>query len=90
MTLLDLLRDNLGLTGTKKGCDFGDCGTCTVLLDGDAVKSCHRTCRRPSMAVRSDLTIEGLESKTAVMHPVQKAFVAAPARFSVVSVHRGW
>jgi 4-hydroxybenzoyl-CoA reductase subunit alpha len=75
-TLLDLLRDHLGLTGTKKGCDFGDCGTCTVLLDGNAVKSCL------ILAVSADgcdvQTIEGLESKGS-MHPLQKSFIAAGA-----------
>ena len=76
VTLLDLLREDLGLTGTKKGCDYGDCGTCTVLLDGEAVKSCL------VLAVaangREVTTIEGLGSK-GVMHPLQKAFVAAGA-----------
>jgi len=75
-TLLELLRDQLGLTGTKRGCDFGDCGTCTVLLDGDAVKSCL------VLAVAVDgcevTTIEGLE-ENGRMHPLQKSFVAAGA-----------
>jgi len=75
-TLLELLRDDLGLTGTKRGCDFGDCGTCTVLLDGDAVKSCL------VLAVTVDgcevTTIEGLEQNGA-MHPLQKSFIAAGA-----------
>ncbi len=72
-TLLELLRDELGLTGTKRGCDFGDCGTCTVLLDGEAVKSCI------VLAVAADgrevTTIEGLAQGTA-LHPLQQSFVA--------------
>jgi len=76
VTLLDLLRDHLGLIGTKRGCDFGDCGTCTVLLDGEAVKSCL------VLAVAADshevTTIEGLASDGA-MHPLQKAFIAKGA-----------
>jgi aerobic-type carbon monoxide dehydrogenase small subunit (CoxS/CutS family) len=76
VTLLELLRDHLGLTGTKRGCDFGDCGTCTVLLDGDAVKSCLVL----AVAVdgREVTTIEGLESN-GTMHPLQKSFIAAGA-----------
>jgi carbon-monoxide dehydrogenase small subunit len=76
VTLLELLRDHLGLTGAKRGCDFGDCGTCTVLLDGKAVKSCL------VLAVAADghevTTIEGLE-ENGRMHPLQKAFIAAGA-----------
>jgi xanthine dehydrogenase YagT iron-sulfur-binding subunit len=71
-TLLDVLRDRLGLTGTKKGCDQGACGACTVLLDGKRVLSCL------SLAVRCDAheitTIEGLD-RDGVLHPLQQAFV---------------
>jgi carbon-monoxide dehydrogenase small subunit len=71
-TLVDLLRYRLGLTGTKKGCDLGDCGSCTVILDGETVNSCL------VLAVQANgshiTTIEGLESDKG-MHPVQKAFI---------------
>ena len=72
-TLLDCLRENLGLTGTKKGCDHGQSGTCTVHVNGRRVISCL------SLAVLSDgadvTTIEGLGSPEA-LHPMQAAFVA--------------
>ena len=71
-TLLEFLRDDLGLTGTKHGCDDANCGACTVLLDGKAVKSC---CMLALQADGADVvTIEGLE-KGGVLHPLQKAFI---------------
>ena len=68
VTLLDLLREQLGLTGSKKGCDHGQCGACTVLADGRRIVACL------ALAVSYDgaslTTIEGLED-----HPLQRAFV---------------
>lgn len=69
--LLDFLREDLGLTGTKKGCEEGECGACTILLDGKAVLSCIMP------AVKADgaeiLTVEGLAEKDG-LHPIQQAF----------------
>src|SRR5512142_1215881 len=71
-TLLEMLRNRLGLTGTKKGCEVGECGACTVLVDGKPTLSCSTL----AIAVRDRkiLTIEGL-SKGKELHPLQKAFV---------------
>jgi carbon-monoxide dehydrogenase small subunit len=71
-TLVDLLRTQLGLTGTKKGCDLGDCGACTVLLDGKAVNSC--LVLAVQAAGRKIQTIEGLETARG-LHPLQQAFI---------------
>jgi len=71
-TLLELLRDKLGLTGTKCGCDTGDCGACTVLVDGKPVLSCLTLAA--TVKGKNILTIEGL-AKGGVLHPLQKAFV---------------
>jgi 4-hydroxybenzoyl-CoA reductase alpha subunit len=73
VTLLTALRDHLGLTGTKRGCDNGDCGSCTVLLDGEPVKSC--LVLAVACEGRSVTTIEGLASDGR-LHPLQKSFVA--------------
>ena len=71
-TLLDFLREDLGLTGTKKGCDNGECGACTVLLNGRPVNACL------VLAVETDgqevLTIEGLADGPR-LHPLQQAFI---------------
>lgn len=77
MTLLDLIRKEFKLTGTKRGCDEGDCGACTVLIDGEPVSSCIM------LAVDVDgkelLTIEGLQGANGELDPVQKAFVETGA-----------
>ena len=75
-TLLETLRQRLGLTGTKQGCDLGDCGSCTVLLDGQPVLSCL------TLAADADgheiTTIEGL-AHGGELHPIQRAFHEAGA-----------
>ena len=72
VTLLDALRDALGLTGTKKGCDQGACGACTVLVDGKRVVSCLMLAAQAGG--REVTTIEGL-AQDGKLHPVQAAFV---------------
>jgi carbon-monoxide dehydrogenase small subunit len=71
-TLLDLLRERLGLVGTKEGCDTGDCGTCTVLVNGKAVNSCLVLAVETNGA--SVATIEGMSSG-GQLHPLQQAFI---------------
>ena len=75
-TLLDLLRENLALTGTKKGCDMGQCGACTVLADGVRIDSCLALAAQYDG--RSITTIEGL-AKNGALHPAQEAFLQEDA-----------
>jgi len=72
-TLLDALRDHLGLTGTKKGCDQGQCGACTVLVEGRRIVSCLTLAA--SVQGRSVTTIEGLATSSGELHPMQQAFI---------------
>lgn len=75
-TLLDILREDLGLTGAKNGCESGECGACTVLMNGAAVNACLVLAgQADGCAVE---TIEGL-SKSGQLHPIQQAFVDAGA-----------
>lgn len=70
-TLLDVLRERLGVTGPKRGCDDGDCGTCTVLINGEPVRSCLTIAL--TVADKEITTVEGL-SPNGALHPLQKAF----------------
>jgi len=76
-TLLDVLRNEFDLTGAKNGCNRGECGTCTVLLDGRPIRSCIL------LAVMADghdvVTIEGLEGRSGKLHPLQEAFISQGA-----------
>jgi len=76
MTLLDLLRRKLGVMSVKRGCDRGECGSCTVLVDGKPVYSC--LILAPKIEGRSVVTVEYL-SKNSELHPVQEAFIEAGA-----------
>jgi xanthine dehydrogenase YagT iron-sulfur-binding subunit len=75
-TLLDALREQVGLTGSKKGCDHGQCGACTVMVGGERVLSCLTL----AVAVRAPVvTIEGLAGPDGTLHPMQQAFIEQDA-----------
>ena len=76
VTLLDALRETMGLTGTKKGCDQGQCGACTVLIDGVRTLSCFVLVGTVSAEVT---TIEGLSREGGKLHPMQQAFIDCDA-----------
>jgi xanthine dehydrogenase YagT iron-sulfur-binding subunit len=77
VTLLDALRDHLGLTGSKKGCDQGQCGACTVHVDGERVLACLTLAAQVEGRVIT--TVEGLSPDGEGLHPVQAAFLAQDA-----------
>src|SRR5262245_49355495 len=77
VTLLDALRENLGLTGSKKGCDQGQCGACTVHVGGERVLACLTLAAQ--VEGRSITTVEGLTPEGAELHPVQAAFLGQDA-----------
>ena len=72
-SLLDVLREDLYLTGTKRGCDSGECGACTILVDGQAVDSCLMFA--PQLNGREIQTVEGLKNEKS-LHPLQEAFLS--------------
>lgn len=75
-TLLDVLREQLGLTGTKRGCDAGDCGACTVIMEGKAILSCLTPVLQA--AGREIVTVEGL-AQEGKLHPLQETFIECGA-----------
>ena len=72
-TLLEVLRERLGLTGTKKGCNVGDCGACTVLVNGEPMNGCLLLAAE--MEGKAIVTVEGLENADGTLHPCQQAIV---------------
>jgi carbon-monoxide dehydrogenase small subunit len=77
-SLLEILRDHLALTGAKEGCGYGACGSCTVVVNGEAVKSCTLRGKDKLNGIEV-VTIEGLDGKDGALHPIQKAFLEAGA-----------
>ncbi|WP_066740756.1 (2Fe-2S)-binding protein [Cupriavidus sp. D384] len=76
-TLLDALRYDAGLTGTKKGCDVGECGSCTILVDGKPMNSCLMLA--PEAHGRKIVTIEGIQPHADAVHPIQEQFMRCGA-----------
>lgn len=76
-TLLDALRHDAGLTGTKKGCDVGECGSCTILVDGKPMNSCLMLA--PEAHDRRINTIEGIQPNADTVHPIQEQFMRCGA-----------
>ena len=76
-SLLEFIREDLGLKGTKEGCGEGECGACLVLVDGKAVNSCLMTASQ--LQGRKLVTIEGLKGRDGGLHPLQKTFMAEGA-----------
>ena len=74
---LDLIRGQLGLTGTKEGCGRGECGACTILLDGNPVNSCLLSAAK--LQGRGVMTIEGVSDGSGGLHPIQESFLDAGA-----------
>jgi len=88
VTLLDALRERLGLTGTKKGCNQGECGACTVHLDGRRVSACLVLAAAAEGCAVT--TIEGVAAPDGSLHPIQQAFIAAsPAQAIAAGTHPG-
>jgi carbon-monoxide dehydrogenase small subunit len=77
-SLLDILRDGLGLTGAKEGCGYGACGSCTVVVNGEPVKACTLRGKEKLDGVEV-VTIEGLADPEGNLHPIQEAFLRAGA-----------
>jgi aerobic carbon-monoxide dehydrogenase small subunit len=77
MSLLNFLRENLIMTGTKNGCEKGVCGSCTVTADNRAVRSCRMSMEK--MAGKQVITIEGMEYPDGTLHPIQQGFIDAGA-----------
>jgi carbon-monoxide dehydrogenase small subunit len=75
--LIDFIREELGLHGTKNGCGIGACGACSVLIDGKVKRSCVTKLKQ--VDGKNVLTIEGLESSDGTLHPIQQAFIDAGA-----------
>lgn len=75
--LVDVIREDIGITGTKKGCGEGECGACTVIMDGQPVSSC--LVLAPQADGKSIITIEGLERENGTLDPVQESFMVKGA-----------